>query len=270
MRAFGLWDILKRRYFSYQLFQAGSWESIKEHGHAYLFIVYPQHYGIATFLAFGMYGSKVQRLANLSPLILMPRFLFYVPIVCDVVQYFGGIMYQQSNIMNALGQRKSVVWSPEGPIPGNQDGDDNSSSSTTMKADTLPLKMFEWLTKHGERCEFSLVPVCHEGEQGLYTNYRFQLPFPLNVIQQYFKRKYDYDIGTVFVGLWGTLLPKPWGNGSGAGFYTKIGNPISTTMIDSLTNVKVKKSATQLRDQFIAAHNSLVVENNVVNGIINV
>jgi len=248
MRSFALWDWLRKRYFDHHLHQKGNWSEFKKHGEAYLFIVHPQNYGVASFFTFGAHGCKCAKLERLSPLLLMPRLLFYVPILTDILQYFGGIANSREHIEKALGTRKSVVWAPLGPMMTSHD----IENGIMLQADALSIDTFEWLVKYGERCSFKLVPVCHVGEENVYSNYNARLPRWIKQIQGYFRKSYDYEWPLAIVGWGGTFLPKP------CTIYTKVGAPVSTMQMDN--GEMVKKSAAQLRSDVINEYNRLNVK----------
>jgi diacylglycerol acyltransferase len=247
-RSMAIWDWLRRKHFRHTWHQGGGWSAFEKHGHAYLFIIHPQVYGLTSFMAFGLHGCQNKTIARLSPYVMMPSPPFYYPLVSDIIQWAGGIVHTKTQLQDALSHNYSVVWSPTGGMMRSHD----ISHGVLLAEELFDMNLFDWIATYGGQCRFSIVPVCHVGEVNAYRNSSDSLPGFLKELQRQTYNWCGVEFPLPVFGLFGSPFPKVCELG------TLVGEPISTMKpILGDTDRYEKKTSHHLRDEFRQAYNAL-------------
>ncbi len=90
-RSWSFWDRFRRWYFPHHVHSL-YWNEMTaaiDAGCSLVFLVVNPSSLVDTVSAFGLHGQKNPVLSRLSPLIVAPRHLFYVPYVTDLIQWTG-------------------------------------------------------------------------------------------------------------------------------------------------------------------------------------
>ena len=213
LRELGIWDRLRSYWFSHSWHQVNGWKDFNRYGEAYIFILHPRCYGIASFFAFGLHGCHAQKnFQTDSLLITMPTFLFYIPVLSDILQYAGCIKHDRECVQRALDHKNSVVWS----IPSRSAqivvmGDPEKRDFSILDG-TREVRLFDWISQYGQdglgRNKINIVPVFQSGEWDAYYNPRDRLPPWLSSIQDFFREQIGYEFPLVVFGWMGTFVPR--------------------------------------------------------------
>ncbi len=227
LRSLPVWSWISKWYFPLR-YHCAHWDKFKRYGHSYLFVVHPNPYNLAIMVAFGAHGRGNAVIQRISPRVMVPTFLSYLPYVSDVLMWLGGTVHSEEGLKDLLNHNNSVVWCPSGMRdalgtnsrrtnhgssgsavdPRGSSSDDLERGSEYVSVEPAPLSVFEFAVKYAEACRFSLVPVLMVGEEDLYTNHTSVLPKGWQDLQRAIFNRTGYPGPLVLTGSRGTCFPR--------------------------------------------------------------
>lgn len=252
-RELSLWDSFRTRWFSHSWHQAESWQGFEKYGEAYLFIVHPQCYGTATLFSFGLHGKpKCPAIARLSPLICLSPFLFYIPILSELLQLAGGVTGGDVEVVKtALDHKQNIVWYPgigknKGMMRWEQIEElkDPDKRPLRLRDFQLDDELFNWISEYGagdrNRNRINIVPVYHHGEWDAY--YAPSRQKWLDSIQTWCHQHIGYEFPLVVFGWMGSCFPRK------CTLSTSVGSPIPVTHMAPDGSIAVKSGIKLLEE----------------------
>lgn len=177
-RSWAFWDRFRKWYFPHHVHSL-YWNEMTaalDAGCSLVFLVVNPTSLVDTVSAFGLHGQKNPVLSRLSPLIVAPWYLFYVPYVTDLIQWTGlvpdGTRHKEfTEIVNDIAVEAGVGWRRHIVI-----GYDYRPGGELEESNLQELK---WAAEQTRKCgggggvedgraPICLVPVIHTGSFRLY------------------------------------------------------------------------------------------------------
>lgn len=250
LRSLRIWTWITSRYFPLT-YHCAYWDKFAQYGHSYLFIVHPNMYNVAMMAAFGTHGTRPRVISRLSPRVMVPAFVSYIPYVCDLIMWLGGAVHSEDGLKNLLNANCSVVWCPTGMK------DALLQDSDVTVVEPSPLSVFEFAVRYGAECRFSLVPVLITGEADLYTNHTQSMPQGWQDMQHLMYKRSGYPGPLPITGAGGTCIPKR------RPLHCYIGEPVDPSTVRQAVDARAMSPAQSLRKAFYAHMDDLDVENTI-------
>lgn len=236
-RSLSIWDrLLLERHFHHTWHQGGGWHSFKRRGEAHLFLVKTAStVNLGTIVSFGLHGSKALSVASLAPFIAIPEFFFYVPVLCDILQWCGCIADTPGAREDVLYRNATLVWTPS--LPQQQDTllPDNSTSA-------FGEDVFTWIASINTN--INVIPVYSVGDEKIYRDVTPALLAPL---QRFSYSRWGYAFPRLLLGWLGSPIPRT------CYLRTLVSEPITNRVTNEVTH----KSAAVMRTEVNEAFRSL-------------
>ena len=181
-RSWSFWDHVRKWYFPHHIHSV-HWADLSVEGKVYVFMVVNPVSLVDTVLAFGLHGKKNPVLNRLSPLIMAPAYLFYVPYVTDAVQWAG--LVPERTRSKSYTEITNDILSGE-DFSGLEFGGDGLKKSLVAPhytrsalGDENSLQMLRWAAERASHglTNLCIVPVMHRGSSLLYRKCQSS-PFP--------------------------------------------------------------------------------------------